>query len=95
MGSDTPVGWTYPGVNSLFEIEFMVDAGMSPAAALRAATYNAARHIGRDEEIGSLAVGKVADLLIIQGNPLSDITRLRYIDTVIQAGEIVRRRTSR
>ena len=70
----------------------MVDAGMSTAAALRAATYNAARHIGRDEEIGSLEIGKIADLLIIQGNPLSDITRLRYIDTVIHAGEIVRHR---
>jgi imidazolonepropionase-like amidohydrolase len=69
-------------------MELMVDAGLTSAEALRAATINAARMIGRDKEQGTIDAGKVADLLILDANPLDDIRAVRRIHRVVKGGVI-------
>ena len=62
---------------------------MSAEAALKAATSVAATHLGLENEVGRLAPGMTADILIVRGNPLENIADLRHVDQVIQAGKIV------
>ena len=64
----------------------MVEAGLKPADAIRSATINAARMIGRDGEQGTIDAGKVADLLILDGNPIEDIGAVRRIYRVVKGG---------
>jgi imidazolonepropionase-like amidohydrolase len=89
-GSDTPVGWTYPGLDTLYEIELLVTAGLSPMEAIQAATGNAARYLELDDELGTVHEGKLADLLIVRGNPLENISLLRSPGYVIKSGLIIR-----
>jgi len=72
------------------EIEYMVACGMSPSAALAAATSRGAAALGTDYETGTIARGKVADLLAVKGDPTSDIAALHQVAFVMQGGEIVR-----
>lgn len=74
------------------ELELLVAAGMTPAEALRSATGTAAECVGLSDDIGTIGVGKRADLLIVARDPLSDISGLRTVDTVIQGGRIVSRK---
>lgn len=71
---------------SVREIEFMVDAGMSPFEALRAATSGAAEWLDAADRIGSLEVGKYADLIAVEGDPLNDISNLRKLRYVMKDG---------
>ncbi|HTA24006.1 MAG TPA: amidohydrolase family protein [Terriglobales bacterium] len=73
------------------ELELWVQAGIPPAVALQAATSNAARLLGADAHIGSVHPGNDADLLIIDGNPLEDITATERISSVIFKGERIDR----
>jgi imidazolonepropionase-like amidohydrolase len=73
------------------ELELWVQAGIPPAVALQAATSNAARLLGADAHIGSVRPGNDADLLIIDGNPLEDITATERISSVIFKGERIDR----
>jgi hypothetical protein len=76
-GTDAPDFW---GVR--LEIEAFVYAGMSPLDALRAATYDAASCIGVEDRLGSLEEGKIADFILVAGNPaerIQDLRRIRYI----------------
>jgi imidazolonepropionase-like amidohydrolase len=77
-------------IAQVWEIELMVRAGLSPMAALQAATRNAAELCQVDDRLGTLEPGKLADLIAMPGDPLSDITALRDIRFVMQNGEIVR-----
>jgi imidazolonepropionase-like amidohydrolase/ABC-type polysaccharide/polyol phosphate export permease len=69
------------------ELELWMQAGISPAEALQAATNNAARLLNATDHIGSIAPGKDADLLIVDGNPLEDITATERISLVVFKGE--------
>ena len=71
------------------EMEFMQQAGWSNTQILTAATSNAARACGQAGEIGSLQPGYLADLLIVDGNPLEDLTALQRVQTVILNGQVV------
>ena len=68
------------------EIELLVDYGMTPAAALRAATADAARVLGRAADLGRIAPGFTADLVAVDGDPLADISALRKVRLVMKEG---------
>ena len=76
MGTDS-AGNLCPFGENARELELYVELGMPPHRALQSATIDAAKLLGRDDELGSVTVGKLADLIIVEGNPLDDITLLR------------------
>ena len=76
------------------EIAALVDAGLTPLQALEAATSNPARFLGRSKDIGSVAQGKVANLVLLDANPLQDIRNTRLISAVILRGQLVSREPS-
>jgi imidazolonepropionase-like amidohydrolase len=75
VGSDTGSSGSgvVLGVSSQLELQLMVEAGLTTAETLQAATINAARMIGREREFGTIEAGKLADLLILDADPLADI----------------------
>jgi len=72
------------------EFELMVKHGMPAAAAIQAATVNAAELLGLASEIGSLEPGKSADLIAVQGDPLADVTVLKRVPFVMARGRVVK-----
>jgi imidazolonepropionase-like amidohydrolase len=70
------------------EMALMVDYGMTPMQAITAATSTAARNLGLDQEIGTVEVGKLADLTLIAGDPSQDIQALRRVGLVMQGGTV-------
>jgi imidazolonepropionase-like amidohydrolase len=74
--------------NPAKEFPYMVKYGMTPAQAIRAATSDAAALLGMENDVGSIAEGKYADLVAVKGDPLSDITLLQKIDFVMKGGEV-------
>lgn len=85
FGSDAGV---FPHGDNAEEFIYMVEAGMSPQQAIVAATVNAAQNIGLSEEIGTLATGKKADLIAVEGNPLKKIELLLDIPFVMKGGVV-------
>jgi len=75
-----------PGFDTVRELELYVKAGFTPAAALQAATIVPARVMKVGDQFGSLAPGKIADAVVIHGNPLADISALRRAGTTIKGG---------
>ena len=71
------------------EMRLLVAAGLTPAGALRAATFDAARTMGWDTRIGSVVVGKLADLLILDADPLLDIRNTARIDAITLGGRFI------
>jgi imidazolonepropionase-like amidohydrolase len=65
-----------------------VQAGLPPMAAIQTATLNAARAMKLDHESGSVEVGKRADLVLVEGDPLADISDLRRVVKVVRNGEL-------
>ncbi|MBA4047028.1 MAG: Xaa-Pro dipeptidase [Sphingomonas sp.] len=77
------------------EFALMVRAGMTPAAAIRAATIDAADALGRKDQIGSIEAGKAADIVAVAGDPTVDVTRLESVDFVMRHGVTVKQRGQR
>jgi imidazolonepropionase-like amidohydrolase len=75
-----------PGHSLHREMELYVEAGFTPMEALQAATIVPARAMRRDTELGSVEAGKLADFLVVDGDPLADIRNLRRVVTVVQGG---------
>ncbi|HKF41630.1 MAG TPA: amidohydrolase family protein [Thermoanaerobaculia bacterium] len=75
-----------PGFGDQREIELLVEAGFSPVGAIRIATLNGAIYLGRDKEIGSIAAGKNADLVVMNGDPSSRITDIENVEIVFKDG---------
>ena len=75
-----------PGFGDQREIELLVEAGFSPVEAIRIATLNGATYLGRDKQIGSVAAGKNADLVVIKGDPSSRISDIENVEIVFKDG---------
>ncbi|GAA1181042.1 amidohydrolase family protein [Ornithinimicrobium humiphilum] len=84
-GSDAPMNGLEFGASLLHELELMVEAGASPRQALRAATSTAAEVL-RSDEIGVIEEGRPADLLVVDGDPLTDITAVKQVLLVLRDG---------
>ncbi len=86
-GTDAPA--VLPGISLHRDMELLVMAGLSPMQAILAATKVGAAYLGKEKDLGTVEAGKLADIVIVNGDPLKDITQSRRIDTVIKDGEIV------
>ena len=76
--------------NPATEFPYMVKYGMTPAQAIRSATSDAAALLGMENDVGSIAEGKYADLVAVKGDPLSDITVMEHVAFVMQGGKIIK-----
>jgi imidazolonepropionase-like amidohydrolase len=86
-GTDpTGSGGVVPGYADQREIELLVEAGFTPLEAISICTRNGARYLGRDARLGTLSVGKQADLVLIDGNPAVRIADVRNVETVFKQG---------
>ena len=85
-GTDTPNAFCIPGFALHDELALLVEAGLSPGAALRAATWEPARYFGRESDTGTVEVGKIADLVLLDANPLVDIHNTTRIQAVVKNG---------
>ncbi|HEX6534154.1 MAG TPA: amidohydrolase family protein [Gemmatimonadaceae bacterium] len=86
-GTDpTGAGGVIPGYSDQREVELLVGSGFTPLEAIEICTLNGARYLGRSDRIGSIAVGKQADLVVIDGNPAADISDIRRVELVFKEG---------
>ena len=88
-GSDTSNPYVVPGASLHRELELLVEAGLSPREALAAATRTAAAFLGQARTLGTLEVGKTADLVVLGADPLASIAAIRQIEVVIRDGRVV------
>lgn len=86
LGSDS--SGAFVGLASQIELVLQVEAGLTPEQAIQTATINAARMIGREKDLGSVEKGKLADLLILDADPLVDISNIRTIHRIIKGGVV-------
>ncbi|HEY7413370.1 MAG TPA: amidohydrolase family protein [Vicinamibacteria bacterium] len=86
-GTDAGV---YPHGENARQLPYMVRWGMTPMAALQAATVEAARNIGWEERVGSLAPGKMADVVAVEGDALADLSLLMKVGFVMKGGVVVK-----
>ena len=88
-GTDTAPGvYIVPGFSLHDELANFVEAGFTPLESLQTATSNPAKFLGLDASFGSVDVGKIADLVLLRGNPLDDIRNTQKISAVIQNGRL-------
>ncbi|MBZ9630053.1 amidohydrolase family protein [Salegentibacter sp. LM13S] len=85
LGSDAPQFFNVPGFSIHYELEMMVNTGLSPYEVLVTGTKNAADYFGTPEEFGTVQQGRRADLILLNANPLEDITNVQN-----RAGVMVR-----
>jgi len=79
-------GGIVAGFGDLREVELLVEAGFTPVEAIKIASLNGAKFLGEDARIGSIAVGKQADLMIVKGNPALKITDIENVEIVFKDG---------
>ena len=91
-GTDLGNPFIYAGSSLHDELAYLVKAGLTPLAALQTATLNPARYIGKEKEIGTVSIGKLADLILLDANPLTDITNTRKIHAVVVNGKLLQRK---
>jgi cytosine/adenosine deaminase-related metal-dependent hydrolase len=85
LGSDAPQVWNVPGFSVHRELEALVAAGLTPYQALETGTRNVATYLGTGDRAGTIAAGRQADLVLLDGNPLTDIR-----DTTRRSGVMLR-----
>jgi imidazolonepropionase-like amidohydrolase len=90
-GTDTPIGWSIPGYSLHTELEQFVEVGMTPKEALYTATRQPAEFFGLQREMGEISVGFNADAVLLDANPLEDITNTRRVRGVIHRGDFLNR----
>ena len=87
-GTDTPIGYLTPGYSLHKELELLSEAGLSNMDVLRSATITPAEFFGMENQMGTIEVGKLADLVILDKNPLMSISNTQSIHSVIVKGQI-------
>ncbi|HEY2464612.1 MAG TPA: amidohydrolase family protein [Steroidobacteraceae bacterium] len=85
FGTDAAV---YPHGENAHEFELMVGAGMPPMFCIQAATVNAATLLRHEKELGSVAAGKIADVVAVPGNPIDDISLMKRVSFVMKEGVV-------
>ena len=89
--TDVGIPTLVPGLSLHEELVLLVEAGLTPMQALRAATLNPARVLGLADSLGTIEVGKLADLILLDANPLTDIANTQRIRAVVFNGRLYRR----
>jgi imidazolonepropionase-like amidohydrolase len=79
-------GGVVAGFGDLREVELLVEAGFTPVEAIKIASFNGAKFLGEDARIGSIAIGKQADLMVVKGNPATRISDLHNVEIVFKDG---------
>ena len=87
FGSDAGV-MPHGQVGKQFRV--MVEYGMTPIEAIQAATRNAAQALNREKDVGAIAVGRYADIIAVDGDPLTDVRQLEDVDAVVKGGVLVK-----
>jgi imidazolonepropionase-like amidohydrolase len=90
VGSDLASPWVIPGVSFHQELALLESAGLSRSEVLTMATWNGARALGIDGEVGSVEAGKRADLVVLGADPLADVTNTRRVVYVVLGGRLHR-----
>jgi imidazolonepropionase-like amidohydrolase len=88
-GTDTPIGFLIPGVSLHRELELLVQSGLSNLEAIEAATIEPARFLGVERHTSRILEGYEADLILLRGNPLENISATKEIEKVIKSGKVV------
>ena len=91
-GTDVENPYCFPGFSLHDELELLVQAGLSPMEALQTATLNPARFLGNEKEFGTVEEGKIADLVLLEANPLEDIRNTTKINSVVLNGRLLDRK---
>ena len=86
-GVDVPNHYLYPGFSLHEELALLVEAGLTPMEALQAATINPAKFLGITDSLGTIEKGKIADLVLLDANPLTDIHNTQMINAVFVNGK--------
>lgn len=87
LGTDTP---NLPPAEAFHrEVRLLKEANLTPTQIIQATTRNAAVHLGLENELGTLETGKLADLIVVDGNPLEDVSELKNIKVVVKDGVVV------
>lgn len=94
-GSDSGAynSFTYPGISLHRELDQMVFVGISPLEALRASAYNGSQFLQKNTNYGTITKGKIADVVLLNGNPLKKITNTQDIHTVLKEGKVYTKQT--
>ena len=90
-GSDTANPYVFPGFSLHDELALLVQAGFTPMEALQAATRDPARYLGRLDSVGTIEKGKIADLVLLDANPLAEIGNTRKIKAMVVGGKLITR----
>jgi imidazolonepropionase-like amidohydrolase len=90
-GTDDANPYCAPGFSLHDELALFVEAGLTPMQALQTATLNPARFLNRQRDLGTIARGKLADLVLLDANPLRDIRNTQRINAVVVNGQLINR----
>ena len=91
-GTDTGNPFCFPGFSLHDELALLVKAGLAPVEALRSATLDPAKFLGLDKTLGTIEQGKIADLVLLDANPLEDIRNSQRINAVVSNGRLFDRK---
>jgi len=88
-GTDVPINLSVPGYSLHSELDMLVRSGLTPLEALESATLVPAKFFGLEDTMGAIAEGQVADMVLLDANPLDDINNTKQIAQVISKGQLV------
>ena len=90
MGTDAGNIGTLHGPSVFREMQIMTQAGLTPLQVLRSATVNGAKAMGMERDLGAIEPGRLADLVIVNADPMADVDNLSKIDRVVKGGAVFR-----